>query len=281
MNVHWLIDADMFGHYRDELVASIRSQGYEVNLIRPPQPPYRWDDVGSSYREAFPKGRCVVAHGDIELVTRIASEHRWIPGAFATVKNFYCSSYYCHFGKYILNRDYVMLPFGELHRCQDFLFRIVGRDDRIFVRPDSPLKLFTGQVASRKTFDADLEFMSFYEFPKDSLVVVSTPQSIDTEWRFVIADRCVVAGCQYSNTGKMDQQPHYDAAAFELASTIAKSEYQPDPAWVMDICKTSDGSYHLLEIGGFSFADLYACDKKAIVAAISKVALAQWQQQST
>ena len=26
-------------------------------------------------------------------------------------------SYYCHFGKYILNRDYVMLPFGELDRC--------------------------------------------------------------------------------------------------------------------------------------------------------------------
>jgi hypothetical protein len=26
----------------------------------------------------------------------------------------------------------------------------------------------------------------------------------------------------------------------------------------MDICKTADGSYHLLEIGGFSFSDLYA-----------------------
>jgi hypothetical protein len=211
----------------------------------------------------------------------VASEGLWIPGAFATIECFYCSSYYCHFGKYLLNRNYMMLPFGELDRCQDFLFRVVGRDDRIFIRPDSPLKLFTGQFASRDTFAADLEFMGFYEFAKDSLVVVSTPQSIDAEWRFVITDRTVVAGCQYSSAGKIDQHPRYDAAAFDLASTIASSEYQPDPAWVMDICKTADGTYHLLEIGGFSFSDLYACDKNAVVAAVSKVALEQWQQQAT
>ena len=97
----------------------------------------------------------------------------------------------------------------------------------------------------------------------------------------MIADKSVVAGCQYSNAGNMDQQPQYDAAAFELASTIAKSEYQPDPAWVMDICKTSDDAYNLLEIGGFSFKNLYACDKNAVVAAISKVALEQWLQSAT
>jgi hypothetical protein len=46
----------------------------------------------------------------------------------------------------------------------------------------------------------------------------------------------------------------------------------------MDICKTSDGAYHLLEIGGFSFADLYTCDKNAIVAEVSNAARAQWQR---
>jgi hypothetical protein len=278
MKVGWLIDADMFPHYRDELVKSIRAQGHEARLIRAPQPPYRWDDVGCSYRETFLKDACVVAHGDIELVHRVVREGRWTPGAFATIEHFFCSNYYSHFSDYLLNRDYVTLPFEELPGRREVLFDTFGRGARIFVRPDSPLKLFTGQVVSRETFDADYEFMGFYEFPTSSMVIVSCPQEIETEWRFVVADRRVIAGCQYKNAGAMDAQPQYDSAAFKLATQIASSEYQPDPVWVMDICKTSDDAYHLLEIGGFSFADLYACDQCAIVAEVSKIALAAWQR---
>ncbi|MEM7317124.1 MAG: hypothetical protein AAF497_28655, partial [Planctomycetota bacterium] len=62
---------------------------------------------------------------------------------------------------------------------------------------------------------------------------------------------------------------------------IASMGYSPDPVWIIDICQTSDGEYHLLEIGGFSFADLYSCDKTDIVAAVSAVALSLWQNGST
>jgi hypothetical protein len=281
MNVGWLIDGEMFEHYRDDLVAAIRAHGHDVRLIRAPQPPYRWDDSGCSYRATFSKDSCVIANGDIELVSRIYREQRWTPGAFATIENFYCSSYYCRFGEYLLNRDYIMLPFGELKRCESFLMRSVGQGGRIFVRPDSPLKLFTGQVAARATFDADLEFMAFYGFPVESLVVVSSPKQIPTEWRFVVADKRVIAGCQYKMNFAIDPQPCYDANAYQLASTIASSAYQPDPVWVMDICQTTDGAYHLLEIGGFSFADLYACDKSAVVAGVSAAALACWQSKQS
>jgi len=34
-----------------------------------------------------------------------------------------------------------------------------------------------------------------------------------------------------------------------------------------------------LEIGGFSFADLYACDKMAVVKAVSEVALDVWRKE--
>jgi hypothetical protein len=64
----------------------------------------------------------------------------------------------------------------------------------------------------------------------------------------------------------------------EFAAAIAASDYQPDPVWIMDICRTAGGSIHLLEIGGFSFANLYACDKGAIVAAVSQAALEEWQR---
>jgi hypothetical protein len=278
MKVGWLIDGDLFEGYRDELVATIRDQGHLVKIIHAPSPPFRWDDVGCSYRATFPADACVVAHGDIELVTRIRQERRWTPGAFCTVENFFCSSYACQYGKYLLNRDYVMLPFGELDRRKEFLFETFGRDGRIFVRPDSPLKLFTGQVASRETFAADLEYMGFYEFPPSSIVLVSSPRTIVAEWRFVVARGRVVAGCTYKRDGQLEYLPEYDERAFELAVTIAAIDYEPDPVWVMDLCKTDDAAYHLLEIGGFSFSDLYACNKRDIVAAASMVAAEVWSK---
>ncbi len=43
----------------------------------------------------------------------------------------------------------------------------------------------------------------------------------------------------------------------------------------------TDGTYHLLEIGGFSFADLYACDMKKLVSAVSVAAQTVWEATNT
>lgn len=281
MKVGWLIDGDLFDHYRDDLITAIRDQGHDIEIIGAPKPPYRWDDVGCSYRDAYAKNKCVIAHGDIELIARIHQEQRWTPGVFADVQNYFCSNYYCWFSEYLLNRDYIMMPFGELAHHRDRLFDMFPPGHKMFVRPDSPLKLFTGQLVTRDKFDADLEFLGFYEFPRSSIVVVSAARNIVAEWRFVVVNRKVVAGCQYKRQGKLDLQVSYDASAFDLATKIAGSDYQPDPAWVLDICETDDGDFHLLEVGGFSFSDLYLSDKQAIVAAVSEAALAQWRSNET
>lgn len=278
MKVCWLIDADMFDRYREQLVSDINELGHTAKVIHAPKPGYSWDDEGCSYRETFAEDACVVVHGDIDLATRVYREQRWTPGAFGTVENFACSSYFCHFGEYLLNRDYIMLPFAELVRCSDFLFNRLAVEDTLFIRPDSPLKFFAGETVTRDTFDADLELMGFYDFPRNSLVVVSSPQKIVAEWRFVVADESVVAGSEYTRDGVFDPKPVYDKKAYELAVAISSGGYQPDPVWVMDICQTSDGSYHLLEIGGFSFADLYATDKRAVVSSVSSVASRLWSK---
>jgi len=170
-----------------------------------------------------------------------------------------------------------MLPFGELSSQRNFLFDKIGHDERIFIRPDSPLKLFAGQIACRETFDEDLEFMGFYEFPAESLVIVSSPKEIVSEWRFVVVSGKVIAGCLYQSGAEQDFQPAYDITAYELASEIASMGYEPDPVWIIDICKTSEGIYRMLEIGGFSFSDLYACNMSEVVAAVSEAARALWE----
>ncbi len=280
MNVGWLIDGDMFPHYREELVAAIKTLGHEAKLIHAPNPPFRWDDVNYSYRETFPREKCVVSHGDIELVTKIQNEQRWKPGAFATVENYYCSNYVVEFGSYWLNRDYIMMPFGELIRNREFLFETLGVNGEIFVRPDSPLKLFMGQTAGFESFQADVDYMGSYDFPKSAMVVVSSPKRIVAEWRFVAVNRNIVAGCIYSQHGKFDPQPEIDPDAKNLATEIASREYSPDDVWIIDICETADSNFYMLEIGGFSFADLYACDKSKVVNAVSDAALLKWQNDS-
>jgi hypothetical protein len=272
MNVGWLLDASVFSAYHDDLVAAIHRSGGTARSFNSPNPPYDWDDTSLPYRSAFPREACVVTHADIDLVLRVQSDALWTPGVFATLPHYFCSHYYAHFGRFLLNRDYVMLPFGELRRCADFLFETLGHDGRIFVRPDSPLKLFAGLIASHATFDRDLEFMAFYEFPVETLVVVSSPKNIEAEWRFVIADQAIVAGCRYKDGDFAITSTDVDPEARRVADAVLATGHAPDSVWVMDICRTSDGTCHLLEIGAFSFANLYGCDKNAVVEAVSRVA---------
>jgi hypothetical protein len=271
--MYWLIDSELFPDYRADLIAAIGRAGHTAVPYGSPAPPYRWSDAENSYRRLAPAGSCVVCHGDIEFVTRVGREKLWTPGVFATLERFHCSHYYTHFGSWLLNGTYVMLPFGELRRKKEFLFDVLGQGGRIFVRPDSPLKLFTGQTVGVDTFEADLEFLGFYEFPPESLVVVSPPQTVAAEWRFVVAGGRVVAGSLYKLDGKLETRPADDATARDLADEIAAGGFEPDPVWILDVGRTAAGEYRLLEIGGFSFSDLYATDKDAVVEAVSNAAL--------
>ena len=276
MNVGWLIDAGIFDACRDDLVEAIRSEGHSVVQVEAPRPGYTWDDAGCSYRDVFPQGSCVVVHGDIDLSLRVRCEGCWTPGAFCSVENFECSTYYLRFGERLLNPRHIMLPFAELEHRLDFLLGEIGEDGRIFVRPDSPLKLFTGQIVHSDTRADDLEVLGFYDFPRESKVVVSAPRQITEESRFLVVDRRVVAGSTYKIDGEECRIPDYDQEAVALAQEVASSDWQPDPVWVIDVCRTVDGSVHLLEIGAFSFADLYACDKSVVAREVSRAAWDVW-----
>ncbi len=141
-SVGWVVDAVAFDTYHDELVSAIERQGHRAVSVVRPNPPYQWKDTNYAYRRAFPAGSCVITHGDVSLVKCVLRDRLWTPGAFASIKRFFCSHYYAHFGHYLLNRDYIMLPYAELPRCREFLFDSLGRDGVLFARPDSPLKLF-------------------------------------------------------------------------------------------------------------------------------------------
>lgn len=238
MQVGWLLDGNLFEDYHDDLVAAIRDCGHLSVSLNRPQAPYSWDDAGNAYRNAFPKGACVVTHSDIDLALRVRKDETWQPGVFATLPNYYCSHYFAHLGRFLLNSDYAMMPFNELRRQKDFLLETFGKQGQVFVRPDSPLKIFTGQTVSDSTYEKDLDFLAFYDFPCESLAVVSSPKSIEFESRFVVVDGRVVAGSK-NKVGDEIRLSETDRASWKLAEEIAETGFQPDRAWVIDICRTT------------------------------------------
>ncbi len=272
MQVNWLLDANVFSEYHDELAAAIVRHGDVVKSINRPDAPYQWDDAPNRYRRTFPLGACVITHADIDLVRRVREDRLWTPGVFAKEENFFWSAYRPHFERFLLNRVHVMLPFAELSMRRIELFEQFGREGQIFVRPDSPLKIFSGQVASLASFDRDLEFMAFYDFPRENLVVVSSPKNILGEWRVVVANGAVVAASHNVDHGKKIAAPCDSDSILHFASEVQDVGYSPDPVWIIDICQTDDQQLHLLEIGMFSCSNLYGCDKSLVVKAVSEAA---------
>lgn len=268
----WLFESDMFDEGTDRVIAEVKRQGMRAEVAH-----YIPLHSGQSYRDIFPAYSCVVFHGTLSFASQLMRETNWIPGAYHNTPSYNCNSYYPFLAKYLLANDYMMLPYGDLLRRKDALYEKYGIDETIFIRPNSGGKVFTGQTVDYRYFDKDIPNLGYHKLNPGEIVVVSHPRIIETEWRFIVADKKVITGSQYSVLGHKDVSPHIDLKASALAEEIAWSGFEPARVWCLDICKTISGNYYLLEIGCVSCAGWYACDPEPIIREVSRVALEEWK----
>ncbi|KKN26708.1 hypothetical protein LCGC14_0871880 [marine sediment metagenome] len=283
MDIKWIVEHDVFDEDLEPLIAEIKRQGMEVEQIK-------YIPFESGSYNNFPDDACVIFHGSLNLGRQLQRQKPWIPGSFCTLDNFKCSKYYAHYGKYLINQRYVMLPLAELKRRKEELFHRfdpqfehLPGDPQVFVRPNTGFKTFTGQVLSESNFNKDYEWFEEFAAP-DSLVVVSRVQRIVREWRFIIADRKIIAASRYKPD--VEHVVYRNALSGEtmdnearlVAERIAKEEWQPDPIYVVDIAKNGFDTYGLMEINSFSCSGFYACPVEPIVREASKLALKEWQE---
>lgn len=195
-----------------------------------------------------------------------------------TEENYKCTNYYKYFGNYLFNSEYVIMTVSETCRQIDFLEKILGEKEtgRIFIRPDSGMKSFSGMVFINRNpyFTQDWGYVK-HNTSEDDLVIISSPKKILSEWRFVVIDGKVVTGSIY----KMDYDvslepadPISDKHMFDFAQKMA-DKYQPNIAFTIDLAIGIKGEIGLLELNSFSCAGLYACDMDKIVEAVKKVYL--------
>jgi len=268
--VKWLVEK-----YDEDvllLIDEIKKQGMHCEVVK--SFPYKEDEYNK-----FKEDDCVVFYGSLNLSHQLQRTKKWIPGPICDFKNFKCSTYYSHWGKYLLNQDYIMLPLLEFYRKREQIYKEFGENGDIFIRPSSGAKTFQGNIFPYNEIEQEMKLMSQYggKELEDIICIISSPKKIQKEWRIVVAGGEPISASQYKNGDKVEEREGCDVDAWLLAKEIGKEEWQPDVACTLDICKC-ENKYYLLEANSFSCSGLYKCSVEPIVKKISGLALKEYKE---
>jgi hypothetical protein len=271
--VNWILEDGVFGCSMAPLTTEIQQQGHNVKIID-------YTRGITDYQRFFPSTECIVFYGSLHIAQQIFnSSLAWTPGIIGTVNQYDCTCYYPHLKPWLLNAEGHILPLAELFSPGVDKPRLpvdLQGSNRLFIRPNSPLKPFAGGLYSLKELSSLDDFMKrhYLEDPS-TLVVVAAEKPIETEWRVVIAHGQVLCASQYRQYGKPYYQTEMPEIVQQVTEAVAGQQWQPDPIWVLDLCCSDDLAY-VLEINFLSCSALYQCDLSAVVKAASSVAYQKW-----
>ena len=272
----WLIELGVYGVEADPLLAEISRQGMVVDVVPHQALKKGAEVVIAGQRPA--DGDCVLGYGTFPFARQIQLHRNWIPGAWCDPGNFDCLTYFAHFGKFLVNQRYTILPGVEAIRQQSWLFSIFGRDDAVFARPAGCHKLFTGRCIDREAFTAAL---APTRYDLATAVVVAAPKDIGREWRLVVAEDKVIAASQYAERGHRSLSSGCpDDVRDYTEAMLREIRWRPDPIFMLDVCE-SEGRLWLVELNGFSCSWLYLCDLATVVARASELATRSWEKTRT
>lgn len=257
----WLIESDVYGPEIDTLADEIRQQGMACRFV--------------TYREIvkgprpLPPGACAIVYGTYPTVRHALLHCGWRPGGWCSPERLDCTAYYPHFQNHILNQRYEILPGVAALREKARLFRMYGRDGKVFARPTSTHKLFVGRLIAEEEFDSAL---APTRYNPESRVVIAEPQDIRREWRVVVAGDAVVAGSQYAEAGERSVTAEFPNELRDYACALLTAvKWRPDPLFMLDLCETERG-FALVELNSFSCSWLYACNHARVVEIASRFA---------
>ncbi len=257
--IHWLLEMEMFDERHLALEAAASARGHRVS---------HWRDAWwETNRFPCVPEEGVLFHGSLGNAARMANEARWRPGAFCDEQAFACTTWYPRAKRWLLNdqvafttvRALIAAPFSLFPEC-----------DRIFVRPDSPLKPFAGRGLQRDQISAAALDHGYYYDDLDLPIVVSPTTDVGREFRFVIADQQPIAGSSYEPDRRRAMVLLVKGSEWQIAAEIATALAPPERLYILDLCETPQG-VRLLELNPFSGADLYSCSPEAVVRAAETI----------
>lgn len=274
MKVKFLLDSYMIDNsYHERLDESLVAMGYEV-VVDKYYPCQEFPEI-----RHFSDSDCVVLYGSISFVNQHQKKRKFVPGAYFSREGFLCSRYMHRLPSRVLaNHDYLMLPYGEFLRQHRRIYGLFNTD-KIFLRPDSGSKTFTGLAIHEDDFEHETNTLNkLLNVDHDSMVLVASCKKIDVEYRFFIVRGEVVTGSQYKVDDDLIISPVVSKKCLALAQEIAQGPFQVDLAYACDI-GIVDGEAKVIELNSFSAAGLYAADVKALFTAVAECAAAEHEQE--
>lgn len=250
-----------------ELIRTVQEAGMDFHHIK-------YVPFGGMDWSFVPTDRPVILCGSIWMVRNALKKGKFYPCAWFDKEILSCRSYYSHWGKYLLQKEYAFYTLKEIARLKDYLFDKFGKDDKLFIRPDGNDKEFCGDIVCKEKFIYWYDSANWHNPPKDLLCVVAKPEEIIAEYRFIVADNKVVAGSQYMRNG-VEYDPNYPTAAGELAEEASKV-WSPHPIYSLDVAETPEG-FKIVECGSFNCSGYYSANLKDIVRAASEIAIREWE----
>lgn len=273
----WVIDTYILENYPEiakKLPQVIRDEGMEVfeTKYKPFAEAIEQDPIPFD-----PIERPVILYGTHGYIRRIKGPYVvYGTDTFRTR----CSVYMNEIPRdWLLNADYLMLPYGEVkRRDKNALFGMFGGGNRLFLRPDSGFKTFAGFVLTYNDMDHQLHgTMKTSSVTDDTICLLAPTQDLLGEFRFVIGKGQVLAGSEYRWDQKLDIRSDYPPECRDLAQQVAELPWQLDSVYICDVALTDDGP-KVVELNSFSCAGLYACDHRAVVRGVSDIAAAEFAE---
>lgn len=243
--INWIIQTDIDTENNQRLINSAKLAGHRVFEVDKD-----WCVWDFSYEFEI-----YIFRGSIEKVRHIHDSDNdliWCD----RLSMFDCTSYY-HKVKNLLNNDFILIPKGCILRNEDSI-RNAFCGDKLFIRPNSSDKSFTGTTITKKWFIKELDIIfSINEYNArrhindDELILFSSYKVIKNEARLVVFD------------GKIITHSTYFGDRILTDSDLKLIDVSDCPG----ICTVDidADTLEIIEINSFSCSGLYDCDTDKIV----------------
>mgnify|MGYP005850169065 CR=1 FL=1 len=268
--VKWAISEEAFKRHEFSLLSTALEQK-EIDYFRS-----ELDEKTREY-EDIPYGtdECVVLHGPIKFIR--TKNRGFIPGAFGFKQTMNLNHYMTIYPQeWFFNSDCVFLPWGLISSQKEKLRNLFG--ERVFIRPNSGYKNFTGFDLNLKDFEEESSARKQTEtiFPEE-LCLISSSKEILGEYRIVICEKEPITGSQYRWDDILDVRLDVHTECWDFAKKVANyDEYdQLDVCYVLDVFLTHQGPL-IGEFNSFASSGLYNCDRSIVVEKVSNLALKEW-----
>jgi hypothetical protein len=204
----------------------------------------------------------VVCFGSYSM-RRVAKEYGWTPGVFDLFEHNFLKQKE-HWRKLMLNYDSKVYPFKDVPEFYS----------PYFIRPIEDTKYFAGKLFNPDEFQewqhnvCELKLDYGNSLKPETLVQVSKPKEIYSEYRFWIVNGKIVTASLYKRGSRII----YDSEVgekFHDFVRMAINIWQPDKAFVIDVCDTPEG-LRIVEINTINASGYYAADIYKLVEAFER-----------